>query len=82
MTVPHDISVDFMDMTDDRRLWARTADARPGTRLSIGSHVVVGDDGADPSVARILTIDGDGLIELEVLPGTVESHQDLLASAS
>ena len=73
VTTTHDISVDFMDMTEGRHLWARTTDARPGTRLVVGGHVVVGDDGADPS---------DGLIELEVLPGTVESHRDLRASAS
>ena len=82
VTTTHDISVDFMDMTEGRHLWARTTDARPGTRLVVGGHVVVGDGGADPSVGRILTIDADGLIELEVLPGTVESHRDLRASAS
>ena len=79
---PYDIWVDFMDLTDDRRLWARATDARPGTVLAVGGHVIVGDDDADPSVAKILTIDEDDHIELEVLPGTVESHHDLLAPAS
>ena len=26
----HDLAVDFMDMTSDRRLWTRLQDARPG----------------------------------------------------
>jgi hypothetical protein len=43
--------------------------------------VVVGDEDADPRVARILMVDADGNLELEVLPGTVESHLDLLAPA-
>jgi hypothetical protein len=43
--------------------------------------VVVGGDGADPKVARILSIDAAGIIELEVLPGPVEAHRDLLAPA-
>jgi hypothetical protein len=76
-----DIVVDFMDMTDDRRLWARAVDARRGLAPEVGAHVIVGDDDADPRVARIVAIDPDGHIELEVLPGTVESHRDLLAPA-
>lgn len=77
----YDIAVDFMDMTDGRHLWARAADARPGFEPALGVHVVVGDDDAVPRVAQIVSIDPDGNVELEVLPGTVESHQDLLARA-
>ena len=57
----YEIAVDFMDMTDERHLWARAADARPGIALSIGRHVVVGDEDADSKVARIVagrTVDG------------------------
>jgi hypothetical protein len=77
----YDIAVDFMDMTDDRRLWARPADVRRDVDLAVGRHVVVGDENADPKVARIVSIDSCGNLELEVLPGTVESHLDLLAQA-
>ncbi len=77
----YEIAVDFMDMTNDRRLWVRAADARPGLGLSIGRHVVVGDEDADSKVARIVSIDADGNMELEVLPGSAESHSDLLAQA-
>lgn len=42
------VAVDFMDMTDDRHPWARSADVRPGVELSIGRHVVVGYEDADP----------------------------------
>ena len=77
----YEIAVDFMDMTNDRRLWVRAADARPGLELSIGRHVVVGDEDADSKVARIVSIDADGNMELEVLPGSAESHSDLLAQA-
>jgi hypothetical protein len=68
-----------MDMTDDRHLWARAADARPGFDATVGRHAVVGDDYADPRVARIVAIDSDENVELEVLPGAVEAHLDLLA---
>ncbi len=81
MNDAYDISVDYMDMTNDRHLWVRSADARPGVELFAGRHVIVGDDDADPKVARIVAIDADGNVELEVLPGSVESHADLLTSA-
>ena len=76
-----DIAVDFMDMTDDRRLWARPVDVRAGIEVTIGRHLIVGDDDADPKVARIVALDSDGNIELEVLPGSVESHAHLLTLA-
>ena len=77
----YEIAVDFMDMTNDRHLWARAVDARPDLELSVGRHVVVGDEDADLKVARIIAVDAEGNLELEVLPGTVESHSDLLAPA-
>lgn len=61
--------------------WARSVDVRPGLALEVGRHVVVGCEDAEPAVARVLTIDPDGNIELDVLRGTVESHLDLLAPA-
>ncbi len=73
----YEIAVDFMDMTNDRHLWARSSDARPGLDLSVGRRVVVGDEDADPKAARIVAVDADGNVELEVLPGSVESHSDL-----
>ena len=74
----HDLDVDFMDMTNDRRLWTRMEDARPGFVPAVGRHVIVGCEDANPAVARILSVNAVGHIELEVLPGSVDSHRDLL----
>jgi hypothetical protein len=74
----YDIAVDFMDMTNDMRLWARPADLRPGFEAAVGRHAVVGDEDAEPRVARIVSIDPDGNLELQVLAGSVETHRDLL----
>ncbi len=76
-----DLAVDFMDMTNDRRLLSRRVDARPGYEPVVGAHAVVGDEGAEPRVARILAIDINGIIELEVLPGPIESYRDVLTPA-
>lgn len=78
MALTPDLLVDFMDMTDDRHLLSRLVDARSGYEPVVGSYAVVGDDGADPKVARVLSVDGDGIIDLEVLPGPVEAHRELL----
>ena len=75
----YDLAVDFMDMTNDRRLWTRLQDARPGFVPIAGRHVIVGCEDAEPAVARILSGNAEGHIELEVLRGSVDSHRDLLA---
>lgn len=80
-TFHHQTNVDFMDLTNEGRLWVRGTDARPGVEIAVGRHVVVGDEDADPKVAKIVAVDADGNVELEVLPGSVESHADLLAPA-
>ena len=57
------------------------SDTRPGFDAVVGGYAIVGDDDADPRVARIIEIDPDGNIELEVLDGTVEAHLDLVRPA-
>lgn len=81
MTDTHHIAVDFMDMTDDRRLWARGSDVRDGFEPAVGRYAIVGDDDADPRVARIDAITDDGLLRLQVLPGPISAHRDVLAQA-
>lgn len=81
MTDTYDIAVDFMDMTNDRRLWARAADVRIGFEPAVGRHAIVGDDDADLKVARIVAVDDEGLLLLEVLPGPLEAHRDIVARA-
>ena len=49
-----------MDMTDEHRLWATRGDVRLGLEPVVGRHVVVGDDDADPRVARIVSVDSLG----------------------
>lgn len=76
-----DLVVDFMDMTDERRLWTRIEDARAGFVPVAGEYAVVGCEDADPAVARILSVEAAGNIELEILPGPVAEHRDLVSHA-
>ncbi len=76
-----DIAVDFMDMSRDRHLWTRMVDARPGFLPTVGGHVTVGSEDSDLAVARVLSIDDEGHIELEVLPGSIDTNRALLITA-
>jgi hypothetical protein len=73
-----DISVDFMDMTDDGRLWTRLSDVRTGFLPVAGCFAVVGDEDAEPAVAQIVSVDIERGITLKVLDGPVEEHRHLL----
>lgn len=75
----YDMDVDLMDMVDGGRLWAGIEDAKAGFVPIAGRYVTVGCDDAEPAVAKVLSVNADGGIELQVLPGDVESHRDLLA---
>jgi hypothetical protein len=76
-----DIWVDFMSMTNDRRVWTRMKDVRPGFVPIAGQYAVAGSKDAFPAVARIITVDIERGIQLEVLDGDVEEHRDLLTTA-
>lgn len=76
----YDLAVDFMDMTKDRRVWTRLKDARSGFVPVAGRYVTVGSDDADAAVAKVLIVNADGHIQLQILPGTADSNRDLLST--
>ncbi len=77
----YDIVVDFMDMRNDGRLWTRMKDVRPGFVPIAGQYAIVGCEDAFPAVARIITVDIEQGIQLEVLEGSVDDHRHLLTTA-
>lgn len=81
MDATYDIDVDFMDMTNDGRLWTRLKDVRSGFVLIAGQYAIVGCDDADPAVAQIISVDIENGIVLQVLDGGVEEHRHLLTPA-
>jgi hypothetical protein len=71
MATDYDIAVDFMDMTNDDRLWTRMKDVRPGFVPIAGQYAIVGCEDADPAVAQIISVDIENGIVLQVLEGGV-----------
>lgn len=55
----YELAVDFMDMTNDRRLWTRLEDARAGFAPVAGRYVIVGCDDDDSGVAQILSVNSE-----------------------
>jgi hypothetical protein len=80
-TTNYDIAVDFMDMTNDGRLWTRLSDVRSGFVPVAGQYAVVGCEDAKPAVAQIISVDIERGITVKVLEGSVEDHRHLLPSA-
>lgn len=73
-----DLWVDYLRTDGDGLTHTSTRNARPGVMLREGSHLVVGNEDADPAVARVVSVDEDGVVLVAVLPGPVEAHRDLL----
>ena len=78
----YDLWVDFQRMQDDGRLLARARNARPGFTITVGMHLVVGCEDARPAVARVLSMTAEGSVELQVFPGPVDLHRDLLTTSA
>ena len=72
----YDIAIDFMDMTDERRLWPPKETSGPASSPSsaVMSSLATTTTTPTPRVARIVSVDSDGNVELEVLPGAVDAH--------
>lgn len=77
-----DLWVDFTRMQDDGRVRTRLRHARPGFVPIAGAYVVVGCEDADSAVARILSVDAEGAIEVRVMPGSVEQNRHLLSTVA
>ena len=71
--------VDFHRVDADGFTHASVKDAAEGVRVEPGAYLLVGDEGADPAVARVVEVRANGVVLLEVLPGHTDDHRQLLA---
>lgn len=53
---------------------ASLKDISPGAVVEPGRYVVVGDEDADPAVARVVDVKANGVVLLRVLPGHADQH--------
>lgn len=76
-TMQWDLWVDFMRTDGGGITHASARHAAPGVVLEVGSHIVVGNEDAEPAVAEVVSVD-DGVVLVAVLPGPVSAHKALL----
>jgi len=77
-----DLWVDFHRVDADGLTHASLKDATDGSAIEPGRYVIVGDEDADPAVARVIEVRADGVVLLRVLPGHADEHLDLLGRSS
>ena len=73
-----DLWVDYLRTDGEGLTHTTVRNARPGVSLRVGDHVIVGNEDADPAVARVASVDDDGVVLVAVLPGPVEANRSLL----
>ena len=75
-----DLWVDFHRTDSEGLTHAHVDDLTASAAVHAGQYLVVGDEGADPAVAQIVSVEPDGVLVLRVLPGPAETHRELLTS--
>ncbi len=74
-----DLWVDY-HRTDERGLThTNVRNAEPGVHLEPGNHIIVGNEEADPAVAKVIEVNPDGTVLVSVLPGSADQHLHLIA---
>lgn len=77
-----DLWVDYLRTDGEGLTHTSVRNASPGVVLRVGDHVVVGNEDADLAVARVASVDEDGVVLVAVLPGPVDVHRNLLRDRS
>jgi hypothetical protein len=73
-----DLWVDYHRTDDDGLTHTHRRHLRPGVDLIVGSHLLVGNEEAEPAVAEVVSVDAKGIVLVRVLPGPAEKHLHLV----
>jgi len=76
-----DLWIDYQGKQPDGLTPTLARFARRGVVLEVGRHVVAGAEDAEPAVAEVIEIRGDGVVLLRVLPGPASEHLELVATS-
>ncbi len=81
-TLTWDLWIDFQSEDADGLTPALVDHGRPGTTLEAGTYVLVGSDDSELAVARVVSVEPDGLVYARVLPGSASEHLHLVGASS
>jgi hypothetical protein len=77
-TLTWDLWIDFQAEDADGLTPALVEHARPGVSLDAGTYVLVGNEHSDLAVARVVSVESDGLVYARVLAGPASEHLHLV----
>jgi hypothetical protein len=77
-----DLWIDFHTRDTDDFTSTLLEYARPGIAVEVGTYLLVGSDDSELAVARIVSVEPNGLVYTRVLPGPASEHLHLLGASS
>ena len=80
-TLTWDLWIDFQAEDADGLTPALVEHTRPGVALSAGAYVLVGSEDSELAVARVVSVEPDGLVYTRVLPGPASEHLHLVGTS-
>ena len=66
-----DLWVDYLRTDGEGLTHTSVRNVSPGVILRVGEYVVVGNEDADPAVARVVSVDDDGQVAIEIALTTI-----------
>ena len=81
-TLTWDLWIDFQAQDEGGLTPALVEHARLGVDVTAGRYLLVGSEDSELAVARIVSVDPDGVVQTRVLPGPAAEHFHLIGSSS
>jgi hypothetical protein len=81
-TLSSDLWIDFQAEAPDGLTPALVEHARPGVTVEPGRYLVVGSDDSELAVARVVSVEPNGVVYTRVLPGPAVEHLHLVGGSS
>ncbi len=73
----YDLWIDYHRVDIDGLTHAHLRNAVKAENVRVDSYIVVGAEDAESAVAKVVEIEGTGVVLVRVLPGPVEAHLDV-----
>jgi len=81
-TLTWDLWIDFQAEDADGLTPALVEHARPGVTVEAGRYLVVGSEDSELAVARVVSVEPNGVVYARVLPGPAGEHLHLVGDSS
>jgi hypothetical protein len=77
-----DLWIDIQAQDEGGLTPALVEHARPDVSVEAGRYLLVASDDSELAVARIISVEPDGVVQTRVLPGPASEHRHLVGTSS